>query len=323
MKAVVIRLSSLGDVVLSTAVLQILFDANWELGFVTRPEYIPLFYSDPRISDIFGFDGFLKTAEQIRSFNPDRVLDLQRSQRSMLLSGLLGKPVSRTRKRSIPRRAMVMLGLGDRRPRSVIDIQINALRNMGIDNANTESNSLPKLYPSESGSDFGQKIVSKLSKPIAVLHPGARHPLKKWGYERFLALATLLSQRGFSVLIIADDNKFDERITGRLELQQLVGLLSCAELFVGNDSGPVHIAASLGTPTLSIFGPTHPALGFAPRGQFANSITADLSCSPCTLHGSGKCRLKSQRCFQLLSPEFVAEKAIEVYRWKYGKDSAQ
>lgn len=316
MRAVVIRFSSLGDVVLSTAVVQALSEAEWEIAFLTKNQYVPLLKHDPRIETVIKWDGFFATARRIKAFQPDWVIDLHANQRSFLLSSLIGVPVCRTRKHSIRRRMIVTLSAGDRRPKSVVDMHLDAISKIGIANKTAH----PRVFVSNDAKQSSKKRLVGVEKPIAMLHCGAKHPLKNWGQKRFARLAKILEENGFSVVMLACGNDTKETLSvNNIMLEELVGLISFADLFVGNDSGPVHIAASLNVPTLAIFGPTHPALGFVPVGEFADYITADVPCSPCTLHGRGKCRKKSQQCFDLLTPTAIAEKAIKTYYKKNSK----
>jgi heptosyltransferase-2 len=72
----------------------------------------------------------------------------------------------------------------------------------------------------------------------------------------------------------------------------------------------MHIASALGVPMVAIFGPTHPKLGFAPTGSEKIILTADVKCSPCSLHGEKRCHEKSRFCMDLIEPEMVAD-AVE------------
>ncbi len=306
-----IRLSSLGDVVLATAAVEALAQNGFETVFVTKSEYAPLFSEDPRISEVVVFDGVLSTARRVRRLKPDYVIDLHGTARTFVISALVGRRVLRVRKRSIRRRALVHLGIGDRTPRSVVDDIIAVLKRLP---AAFSGNLVPKLFPTKAGVSKAKKLLGDLPRPIALLHPGAKHPLKNWGRERFVALASLLRERGISVAMISDGKAADEsfRCTGELTLEELVGVISFVDVFVGNDSGPSHIAAALDVPSVTIFGPTHPALGFVPRGRFAEYIFADAPCSPCTLHGEGKCRTGDMRCFEAITPKIVCERVLGI-----------
>ncbi|NKB65467.1 MAG: hypothetical protein GKR89_00260 [Candidatus Latescibacteria bacterium] len=134
---------------------------------------------------------------------------------------------------------------------------------------------LPRLSPSPAGHQYGQKI--DLPQRTIVLHPGSGGPHKCWPWEHFAALAEALQIKGRSVVALrgpADSSAplpcpvFDPPT-----LPQVTGLLQRAHFFVGNDSGPGHIAAALGRPTLTLFGPTDP-LVWAPAGPRAHFLQA-------------------------------------------------
>ena len=76
---------------------------------------------------------------------------------------------------------------------------------------------------------------------------------------------------------------------GRHGSAALAALLKRARVVVANDSGPAHLAAAVGTPVVALFGPTHEAFGFAPRGGRVRVISRDLPCRPCTVHGGVRC----------------------------------
>jgi ADP-heptose:LPS heptosyltransferase len=133
--------------------------------------------------------------------------------------------------------------------------------------------------------------------PVVALHPGASKPPRGWHARRFAALARGLCEReGAAILLIggAGERPLLEAVgstvpPGRLLLPppdasiKVVGaLLERCHLFVGNDSGPMHIAAALGTPTVAIFGPGSP-LRTAPHGTAGRviAVTRAYPCSPC------------------------------------------
>jgi ADP-heptose:LPS heptosyltransferase len=102
-----------------------------------------------------------------------------------------------------------------------------------------------------------------------VIHTGASQPVKVWPLERYLHLVHRLRQQGYTVQVLCDPNQLQfwqeqgEAVIAPSSLTQLCGLLDEAAIFIGNDSGPGHLAAVAGTPTFTIFGNQSPAL-FAP-----------------------------------------------------------
>ncbi len=112
------------------------------------------------------------------------------------------------------------------------------------------------------------------SKPFIAVHPWASNPRKQWPAERFRALIRLLSGHGsLQVVVIGGveersrlaavlpDGVRVAEVVGRLTLRQLAALLEQARLLVSNDSGPVHVAAAVGTRTVVLFGAADPATG--------------------------------------------------------------
>ena len=88
-------------------------------------------------------------------------------------------------------------------------------------------------------------------------------------------------------------------------VDKLAGVIARADLTIANDSGITHLSSAVGTPVVAVFGPTHPALGFAPRGLFDRVVEVDEPCRPCSLHGKKKCYRENLYCFTRLTPEMV------------------
>jgi len=134
----------------------------------------------------------------------------------------------------------------------------------------------------ETGLDSGEKLV--------VIQPGSGGAKKCWHLENFLAVAGELDSRGVEIVFLlgpAEMDRFSDakikkigsvgRCLTDLSLTQVLGLLSCADGFIGNDSGITHLAAGLGVRTYSIFGPTDPVVykSIGPAVTvFANSTTS-------------------------------------------------
>jgi len=142
-------------------------------------------------------------------------------------------------------------------------------------------------------------------RPVAVLAPGAVGPSKRW--PGFGDLAGRLAAQGFAVWIVGgpDEKALTAEIgAGQPQVRDLTGpdlrnailALACAAVAVSNDSGLLHVAAALGTPTIGIFGPTSP-WHWAPLNPLAAVIETrtELACRPCH---KPTCRLKHHRCMR-------------------------
>jgi lipopolysaccharide heptosyltransferase I len=146
----------------------------------------------------------------------------------------------------------------------------------------------------------------------AVLLPGTNWMTKRWPVKHFAACVGPLKQRHGLASVIAGgpgDSKLAEQIPGginlcgKTSLRQLVALLERAELVIANDSGPMHIAAALGRPLVSPFGPTNPQRT-GPYDRLDSVLRVDVPCSPCY---SRHC--SHQSCLQWLKPDAVLSHA--------------
>ncbi|MDE2237545.1 MAG: lipopolysaccharide heptosyltransferase II, partial [Elusimicrobia bacterium] len=167
----------------------------------------------------------------------------------------------------------------------------------------------------------------KAGARLVGVHPGAAWGTKRWLPERFCELCRRLRAAQAQVLLIggADDRALCARIakdsgaldwSGRTTIEDLKALMPRLRLFITNDSGPMHLAAGSGTPTLALFGPTTRELGFFPYGPGHRVLEADLSCRPCGLHGSNRCPHGHFLCMRLLSTELVWQAAREMLEKK-------
>jgi ADP-heptose:LPS heptosyltransferase len=88
--------------------------------------------------------------------------------------------------------------------------------------------------------------------------------------------------------------------------QTMIHLAAC-DAFIASDSGLMHLAAAVDVPTVGLFGPTHPSLGFAPSGNHTVAFHAGTWCSPCHRHGSAPCFRERRFCFDGLDIGGIVE----------------
>src|SRR5206468_11045046 len=155
----------------------------------------------------------------------------------------------------------------------------------------------------------------KGARPLAMLLPGARYWFKAWPVERFAELADRLTGvAGCRVLVGGDarEREVAEAIrtrsrfaptvlAGRTTLRQFAAVLKRCALFVGNDNGPMHMAAAMGTPVVALFGPSDPSV-WGPRGGRAEVLYKGLDCRGC-FHPT--CARGEESCMKQISVEEV------------------
>lgn len=189
----------------------------------------------------------------------------------------------------------------------------------------------PRLFPGDEerravdallGSETPQGAAG--GARLLALAPGSVWKTKRWPY--YGELARRLAGHGRIVIVGGpDDREAAGAIldavgpagavdaTGHLTLLASAELIGRAALLVTNDSSPQHLASAMGTPTITLFGPTVPAFGYGPLAPRSVSLGhATLSCRPCHHHGPPECPLRHWRCMRELDVAAVERAALEL-----------
>jgi heptosyltransferase-2 len=334
-----VRFSSLGDVVLATAAAANVKAAipGARVTFLTGSAYAPLFEGHPAVDRIAAFGGTAggETIPDLYRFcrglgGFDVVVDLHGTARSRLASSFLSaRRRIRYSKSSLMRRLWTMGWMRGRmaaEERHVVDRYLAVLEKIGVPAGPME----PQIVLSDEERGKARSLLreSGMGNPekAAVLVPGARWPNKEWTGEGFAAVGEwLAAERGLELVIAgsgADGAAVDRLkgilrvpatdISGRTGLRELAAVLAGSRVVIGNDSGPGHIAAAVGTPVVTLFGPTSEAFGFAPRGERSVAVSLPLDCRPCSLHGGSRCRRGKRECLDGLETGPVVEAVRKV-----------
>jgi ADP-heptose:LPS heptosyltransferase len=208
----------------------------------------------------------------------------------------------------------------------VTDRYLEPLRRLGIE----PTHPVPELFvPPERLSAARELLAAagvRAPERVAVIVPGARWPNKRWSPASFAAVAAGLRAAEALEPVIAGDASDQEAaeavraltpgappsLAGRTGLMELAALLKVARVVIANDSGPAHLAAAVGSPLVALFGPTHEAFGFAPRGERVRVISRSLACRPCTVHGGVRCRRGRRACMDDIAPAEVLAAARDL-----------
>ncbi|QOX79025.1 glycosyltransferase family 9 protein [Trichlorobacter lovleyi] len=180
---------------------------------------------------------------------------------------------------------------------------------------------IPFLTIPVTSKESARKLLATLGdKPFVTIFPGASIPERRWGADRFRAVAAALVQKGYGVVVvggtvdrtdaqtIADESGLD--LAGRTSLAETAAVISRSALLISADSGLLHVAIGLGVPTVSLFGPGR-ALKWAPRGKLHTVINKNLSCSPCTSFGTTPPCPYNARCMQEISVSEVIDHCVK------------
>jgi ADP-heptose:LPS heptosyltransferase len=157
-------------------------------------------------------------------------------------------------------------------------------------------------------------------RTVVAVHPGVGNEMRQWPAEHFATLIDLLVERnGVNVVLIGgpDEAELADQVlaqiqrpkavascVGKTPLRDLPVLLAACALYIGNNSGPKHIAAGLGVPTIGIHSGVVDAVEWGPLGERAVALRRNMSCSPCYLARAADCP-RALACLRLLEPEAV------------------
>ncbi len=320
----VIRLSSLGDILLTTPALRCLrktFPAA-RIDVLVKNRYRELLEENQSVSSLISPAEPIswESLKEVRASlegHYGTVVDLHTSLRSFYLrKGLRAKKVLAYDKRRRARWFLVRfkrdLYGGEF---SVPLAYLNALACLGV-----EDDGLGLDWPRAfSKRDQFLKLASLNGsfnrKPIA-LCPGASFPTKRWPVEYWVELTKKLLQRESPLWVFGDesdaqigellrevDSKRVTNFCGRLSLSEAGAGLSFCRVAVTNDAGPAHMAAAVGVPVLVIYGSTVPQFGFRPFRVSHRIAELDLPCRPCSHLGYQMCPLQHFRCMRDQNPE--------------------
>lgn len=336
-KILIVRMDRIGDVVLSTAAIKAVRDANpaSHIACIVRPYARDIVDGNPCINEVITYDK--KGSEKGLLGNIRFISDLSRKKFNLAII-LHPKNSSHlfTFLAGIPERAGYNKKLGILLTKKIphtkqfglkheIDYMLDFLRYLGIESKD-RSLYMPLNRASEKKiSDIFSKNGISEKDTVISINPGASCASKRWSAERFAKVAGKLADKyGAKIVVIAapEDKVFGDKVaalvknkvlnlSGRTSIADLASALKRSRLFISNDSGPVHIACALGTPVISIFGRSDRGLSpvrWGPTGKRDIALHKDVGCEVCLAHN---CK-RNFACLEAISVEEVAAAAERI-----------
>lgn len=337
-KILFVRLDRIGDVVLSTPAFGALkrhFPCA-ELTVLLRSSTRGLVEQNPHVDRVLTVDGARESIGVIRRLRAERI-DLLIDPyddwplESAFIAGLSGARV-RIGYAVAGREAFFTTRLQPPLPgRHMMDVVLDSLKPLGVFPGDAE----PKVFLMEAELESARKWLDERidgGLPVIGLHPGATFETQRWPLEYFSELGTLLLRDGRRRLLVFGgpaDRPLVAELVKRLgdgalscvssDIRRFSALLACCRLLVCNNSGPLHVGAALGVPTVSFMGPTVKDR-WLPRGaRHAVLRIDDLPCIGCN---AGFCRIGTHDCMRRIWPERVldaisdADIVIPGHHWK-------
>ncbi len=345
-RVLIIRFSSLGDLVKCTALPRLIKAAcpRARITMVTSLEYLELIEDNPHLETAIGFDRRAGAGElfrlvgRLRAARFDLVVDVHRSLRSRIITALLGAPRTAYGKRTLQRYLLINFRWNtyrwntNRAPRGKEEDFLAGLLPYGVtgDGRGTE------LHPKRAGArpELRRRLKLELARiarwrkagrPILGIAPIAAWELKRWPLDSFRALMREFARRtGGGIVVFGGPGDLDAEalleghgehgvsLVGRTSHLESAYFASLTDLVVSNDTGMTHLSEAAGTNVIALYGPTSRELGYYPVRRGSVALEAPLDCRPCTRTGKGSCSHPLRKaCMLAITPEQVLAQVLD------------
>lgn len=336
-RILIVRTDRVGDVILSTPVIRNLrsYFPDAFIAFMCRPYTREIVENNPFLDEVIVYDKYGKHkslwrsilfAVSLRKEKFDWAIILHPTNRAHIVTFLAGIPVRVGWDRKMG--FLLTQTLEHKKQeglRHEAEYTLDLLRALNIPTlyktlyfpiADTAKDKVNNLLKKENVSD---------DEEVITIHPSASCPSKRWPADYFSKLISTLKEKlslKVAVITAKGEEQYAEKIVseqdvidlrGKLTLIEVGALLKRSAVFVSNDSGPVHIAAALEVPVISIFGRKDPGLSplrWRPLGENSFYFHEDVGCTICLAHNCQKDFL----CLKAIKPEEVAKKVILILK---------
>ncbi len=309
-KVLVIRFSSIGDIVLTTPVIRALKEqGNYEVHCLVKKRYASIYRANPNVDRVHEFDGNLpETVDALQKEGFRFVVDLQKNLRSFRVRWMLQKPDASFNKLNFKKWLLVRFKINKLPDVHIVDRYFEAVKELGVKNDNK---GLDFFIPEGEDIVPGQ-LDKRLENGFVCFVLGGQHATKIFPPVKVAEVINLLDipvvllggkedeARAKEVLSLCQGKKV-VNTCGKLSLFGSASLVKAAKAVITNDTGLMHIAAAFNKPVISIWGNTVPAFGMTPYepqtpGNVFISEVTGLKCRPCSKLGKKSCPKKHFDC---------------------------
>jgi len=318
-KFLIIRFSSIGDIVLTTPVVRCLKNQfqGAEIHYLTKRRNLDLLEANPNIDKIHLFgDSLTETIQELKAEKYDYVIDLHNNLRSLRVKlGLKVKSFS-FNKLNIRKLLLTKFRINTLPKNHIVDRNLQTLSYFNIVN---DGKGLDHFIPDEDEFPLSQ-LPEKFRNGYLVLVLAGTYSTKRMPVEKY---RRLISETQLPVMLLGGKSErplaatiLDWKIgnvidfTGKLRINQSASLVKNARIVISNDTGLMHIAAAYHKKILSVWGNTSPVFGMYPYMPARESEILEvkgLSCHPCSKIGYHKCPKKHFRCMNDIPEDRIIE----------------
>ncbi|MGP8216813.1 MAG: glycosyltransferase family 9 protein [Bacteroidia bacterium] len=313
----IIRFSSIGDIVLTTPVLRCIKKQSQpaEVHYLTKKIFLPAIESNPYIDKIYTIEKDVsEVIEELKKENYDFVVDLHHNLRSMQVKRGLKKPSESFPKLNVEKWLKVNFKI-DKLPNvHIVDRYFEAVKSLNIKN---DGEGLDYFIPPADEVNISTLPASHQNGYIGFV-TGARHYTKQLPEHKIISICKLIN----SPIVLLGGKEDAEKAKhieeavgnniynacGKYNLNQSASLVKQAKKIITHDTGLMHIAAAFKKDTISVWGNTIPEFGMYPYMPGANSHIVEvknLSCRPCSKIGYKACPKKHFKCMEEISEEDI------------------
>lgn len=324
MKVLIIRFSSIGDIVLTTPVVRTLKQQvkNIEIHYLTKPQFKGILTTNIYIDKVHTLDeSFANTVNPLKQENFDEVIDLHNNIRTKRVKLALGKPSHSFNKLNFEKWLLVKLKINRMPNIHIVDRYMETVAHLGVKN---DGQGLDYFIPETESIDS-----TTLPNNYIAFAIGGQHNTKKLPNAK---IVEILQQINYPIILIggkedaensdaiikALDNDTTINMCGALNLNQSALIVKNSKGLITHDTGMMHIAAALDIPILSVWGNTVPQLGMTPYYKQGSKAALqaelfevlNLNCRPCSKIGYYKCPKGHFDCMMKQDFNAIAKKAI-------------
>ena len=317
MKILIVRFSSIGDIVLTTPVVRALKEQlkNVELHFITKKGFVPLLTHNPHITKIHAIDKSVdEVMSDLKNEKFDLIIDLHKNIRTLSLKKKLGVKAYSFRKLNFQKWLLVNFKKNNMPKLHIVDRYFEAVKELGVNNdqngcelfidalqeVNTKEklNVDPKSFVSIAiGAQFNTKILP-VDKLIEIVN-GIKSPVVLLGGPTDIERAKEIME---GVSEASKSNVYNA--VGKFSLMESASIVKQSNKLLTHDTGLMHIATCFNVPIISVWGNTVPVLGmypYYPKNEelFELHEVENLSCRPCSKIGYNSCPKKHFNCMTL------------------------
>lgn len=322
-KILIIRFSSIGDIVLTTPVIRCIKEQipDVKLHYLTKTQYSEILRPNNYIDKLHLLKGNIRdTIKELRSEKFEYIVDLHHNQRTLIIKAALACKSYSFKKLNLAKWLMVKFKINRLKPVHLVERYLDTVRQLGVAN---DKKGLDYFIPPEEEVDL-KSLPAVYQNGYTGFVIGAVHFTKRLPVNKIITICKRLKQPVILLGGMADTltgeeiaNKAGERVfnaCGKFSINQSASLVKQASKIITHDTGLMHIAAAFQKPIVSIWGNTIPEFGMYPYyGQMARENkqiiieTNGLDCRPCSKIGYSRCPKNHFKCMELISEQEVAD----------------